>query len=817
MKYYGIERQTLLVTLIPILVMAVLLENYFVYARFADLEGALMERSQMMAQQIASSSEYAVFSGNTVLLQQNVDDGLSEQDVNKLVVLDADAKPLMGGKRGGAGQYETLSAKANISTPVYQDDDVLILYEPIVVTQIKLDFPDPEARSQHAVNKPLGSVIIEISKHRLNWHKHEILMFSLVISLLIFILALMLALWAARRIARPIVSMSEVIHSFGEGNLDTRILAQPKVLELNELTKGFNRMAQNLQHQQEILESRVAERTAALAASEFESRTLLENSPDTIARYDRNLRRIYVNRAFGALAEGGMAALLGKKPSECPGGSNSETYEAKVKEVFATGENAHFELKWPGMDGKEICSHIRLIAERDSAGNIISVLGVGRDITELNNSRISLQQANDELGFHNSIFRNLAEGITLVRASDGVVVFTNPQFDRMLGYEQGELLGKHVSTLNAHNGTSPQAIAAAILHHLERAGKWNGDVQLLRKNGNTFWCLANISKFDHPEFGDVWLSLHEDITARKQVEESLLITASVFENSQEAILITDENNEIMDANPAFTRITGFSREEVLGRDPKLLSSGRQDKVFYAEMWQSLEQKKAWRGELWNRRKSGEVYAGLLSISVICDEWGRVWRYVGVFSDISHIKEHEAELSRVAHYDTLTGIPNRLLLADRMKQAIAQTARENNMMAVCYLDLDGFKPVNDSMGHERGDEVLIEVARRIESTIRGGDTVARLGGDEFVILLLGLEQRDECVATLERLLSVIAQPITTNNISSRVSASIGVSIYPLDSENPETLLRYADETMYLAKKSGRNRFCTYGQISGINKI
>ena len=300
----------------------------------------------------------------------------------------------------------------------------------------------------------------------------------------------------------------------------------------------------------------------------------------------------------------------------------------------------------------------------------------------------------------------------------------------------------------------------------------------------------------------------QDVTERHLAEEGLRIYASVFESSQEAIVITDSSNTIVKVNPAFTHITGYSSEEVLGRSPKILSSGRQDSTFYAGMWRSLGQERSWRGEIWNRRKSGEIYAELLSISAICGSDGKVLRYVAVFSDISHIKEHEAELSRVAHYDALTGIPNRVLLADRMKQAIAQTAREQNMMAVCYLDLDGFKTINDTLGPETGDQVLIEVAKRIEHTIRCGDTVSRLGGDEFVVLLLGQDKGEECVATLGRLLAAIAQPIMVNNISSLISASIGVSIYPLDDEDPDTLMRHANQAMYMAKQSGKNRFHIY---------
>ena len=413
MKPYGIQKHTMLVAVIPILVMAVLLESYLVSSRFADLEIALRERSQLLAHQLAASSEYAVFSNNTALLKQNVDAVLSQKDVSRVVVLDTSGNPLVDATGGESTRYETLLKKANISTPYYQDGERMILYEPIIATQVKLNDLDPGDGLASAAIKPLGAVTIEISKHRLRGQKIEVLLFSLAIILIILLVALLLAFRAARRFSHPIIEMSETIHSFGEGNLDARIPAQTEVLELDKLTRGFNQMAQKLQHQQEILETRVAERTAALAASENESRTLIEHSPDMIVRYDRELRRTYVNPAFCALDGGDMATLSGQKPSEYPGGTNSAIYETYIKRVFATGENTHFELKWIGADGKEICSHIRLIPECDSSGAIISVLGVGRDITELHNSRSKLNQANEKLEQMNVLLQSLATSDTL--------------------------------------------------------------------------------------------------------------------------------------------------------------------------------------------------------------------------------------------------------------------------------------------------------------------------------------------------------------------------------------------------------------------
>ncbi|MDP2804544.1 MAG: diguanylate cyclase, partial [Gallionellaceae bacterium] len=291
-------------------------------------------------------------------------------------------------------------------------------------------------------------------------------------------------------------------------------------------------------------------------------------------------------------------------------------------------------------------------------------------------------------------------------------------------------------------------------------------------------------------------------------QESLRLSAQVFDGSNEAIMITDTEQRIVRVNRAFSKVTQYSAVEVIGKQPNILSSGRHDALYFQAMWHSLEKFGHWQDEIWNKRKDGEIFPEWLSISVVRDTEGKLTHYVGMFSDISDRKAIEAKVEFLAYHDALTGIPNRVLLGDRMKQGIAQTTREQNMMAVCYLDLDGFKPINDTLGHEAGDQVLIEVAKRIGHTIRGGDTLSRLGGDEFVVLLLGLERGEECVATLDRLLEVLAQPFTLGKHVIQVSASIGVCIYPLDDEDPDTLLRHADQAMYKAKQSGKNCFHIY---------
>jgi diguanylate cyclase (GGDEF)-like protein/PAS domain S-box-containing protein len=307
----------------------------------------------------------------------------------------------------------------------------------------------------------------------------------------------------------------------------------------------------------------------------------------------------------------------------------------------------------------------------------------------------------------------------------------------------------------------------------------------------------------------------QDITARRAVEAQLRLAASVFESAHEGICITDPDERILDVNATFCETTGYSRDEVLGKTPRLLGSSRQPREFYAAMWQDLAANGHWQGELWNRRRDGTDYAERLTISAVRDASGAVSHYVGILSDITAAREHADRMERIAHFDVLTGIPNRALLADRMHQAIAQTSRTRSLLAICYLDLDGFKTINDTLGHAAGDRVLVEMAERLASCLRGGDTVARLGGDEFVLLLLGLAQTDECEFALQRILEAMNYPVeAAAGQLVALSASIGVTLYPHDLADADTLLRHADRAMYQAKQQGKNRY-EFFDVQGMN--
>jgi len=300
--------------------------------------------------------------------------------------------------------------------------------------------------------------------------------------------------------------------------------------------------------------------------------------------------------------------------------------------------------------------------------------------------------------------------------------------------------------------------------------------------------------------------LAEQVQARIEAAEQLRLAASVFTHAREGITITDRHGLIIDVNSAFTRITGYSRDEVLGHNPSILNSGRQSKQFYAEMWATLAQEGHWYGEIWNRRKSGEVYAEMLTISQVTDANGDVQQYVALFSDITATKEHQNQLEHIAHYDALTNLPNRVLLSDRMGQALALAARRKQLLAVAYIDLDGFKAINDAHGHEVGDQMLLALAGRMKQMLRESDTLARLGGDEFVAVLVDLQEASDSVPTLSRLLSAASQPVQLGDLQLKVSASVGVTFYPqTDDVDADKLLRQADQAMYQAKLAGKNRY------------
>jgi diguanylate cyclase (GGDEF)-like protein/PAS domain S-box-containing protein len=397
-------------------------------------------------------------------------------------------------------------------------------------------------------------------------------------------------------------------------------------------------------------------------------------------------------------------------------------------------------------------------------------------------------------------------GVSVSRRSDGRVVFVNSRFTDILGMSKEEFLGSRAREHYVDN-----AQRQVVLAILRRDGRLDdAEVEFRRKNGSPFWSLLTIRPADF-EGEPVNLAWIYDITERKAAEQQILLASKVLESVTEAVLITDADNRIIFVNPAFTTITEYSKQEVLGQDPSFMRSGRHEPEFYADMWRILVESGHWEGEIWNRRKSGAFYAEWLSINAIRDGGGEITHFVAVFSDITHRKEDEERIWRQANYDALTGLPNRSLFLDRLKQATRQSRREKKRFALMFLDLDGFKAVNDTLGHAAGDVLLQQTAERLSHCVRSTDTLARLAGDEFVVILDGVHGNSDPAMVAEKILAALARPYELDAGTAHVRGSIGIALYPDDAADGPELISKADAAMYAVKRGGKNNFQFAGDL------
>ncbi len=299
-----------------------------------------------------------------------------------------------------------------------------------------------------------------------------------------------------------------------------------------------------------------------------------------------------------------------------------------------------------------------------------------------------------------------------------------------------------------------------------------------------------------------------DITERKHMEEQLHQASIVFENTTEAVIITDATRSIVAVNNAFTRITGYAAPEVLGRNPRVLQSGRQDDAFYQSLWDFLMLNGYWQGEIWNRHKSGEIFPVWESINVVKDTQGRITHFISLFTDISRFKQAEERLTHLAHHDALTGLPNRLLFGANLDNTLERARRHKRRLAVMYLDLDRFKAVNDDFGHASGDQLLQIIAGRLRHSLRAEDTVARVGGDEFTIILDEITRMEDAAMVAAKIIDVATKPVPLDDRQMETSVSIGIALFPDDADSAEALLRAADAALYRAKQGGRHTYRFY---------
>ncbi|MCM3270567.1 bifunctional diguanylate cyclase/phosphodiesterase [Paenibacillus elgii] len=414
------------------------------------------------------------------------------------------------------------------------------------------------------------------------------------------------------------------------------------------------------------------------------------------------------------------------------------------------------------------------------------------------------RSSEEHLRLYARVFQSAQEGIMVTDAATRIIDI-NQSFTRMAGYEAGELLGQTPCVLQSgkHDDNFYANMWACIRH-----GSWQGEIWCRRKDGSLFpgWLIINAVKDDHGRIVN-YVGIYSDISKRKKDEQTLRMHAGVFEASHEGIMITDIEGQILSVNPSFVTITGFSAKEAVGQTPKILYSGQHDKAFYQHMWTTIRRTGSWQGEIWNKRKSGGLYPQWLTIKAIKDEHGDVRAYAGIFSDITERKKAEEDLRYLAHYDGLTGLPNRYHFQNQLQAALQEAQQTGSMVGVLFIDLDRFKVINDSLGHDIGDQLLMQAGQRLLQSVEAPQIVSRFGGDEFTIILPHLRDPEEATAVADTVLADLAQKFHVAEHDFYITGSVGISLYPKDGSDMETLLRHADSAMYAAKES-RNEYRLY---------
>lgn len=452
-------------------------------------------------------------------------------------------------------------------------------------------------------------------------------------------------------------------------------------------------------------------------------------------------------------------------------------------------------------------------AELNLLDELASNIGFSMEVAERDEQR---QQQDRALRASEQRYRFLLENapfpVVLTRVSDGILRYGNHRAEALFGIPREQGIGLPASRFY-HN---PQE-RDRLTQRLRKEGSvFDQELRMVSTTGRVFCALVSATVVEFEGEPAIFAAIN-DITERKRTQTEMELNAKVFEQSSEGIMICDAQNNMVSVNRAYCEITGYTQEELQGKNPRILKSGRHDPAFYRNIWAQVLNRGQWEGEIWNRRKSGEIFPCWLSITALRGGGGEITHYIGVSRDISKHKQDEEQIRHLAHYDVLTGLPNRYLLNDRIEQAISQAHREQHSLGLMFLDLDRFKNVNDSLGHQVGDRMLMEVAKRLKGLVREEDTVSRLGGDEFIILLLGVDAEGSAHVA-SKIIRSMAEPFMIGGNELTITPSIGIAMYPEDGQGIETLLQCADSAMYKAKDTGRNnyRFFTVEMHSHIRR-
>ncbi|MGC2618494.1 MAG: PAS domain S-box protein, partial [Acidobacteriaceae bacterium] len=534
-------------------------------------------------------------------------------------------------------------------------------------------------------------------------------------------------------------------------------------------------------------------------------RALMRDTDDYMYLKDANHVFVGATRSMSELMGGSPTAIefAGKTVYDLHAEEFADVLYRLDARVLNEGVCVHEVQKMKGADGAQVWIDNRKYPLRNESGEVIGLYGICPNITEPLEGRHKLGESRELL----RLFIEHAPAALAMLDRDMHYLAASRRWIQDFRLGDANIIGRsHYDVF----GFIPEhwreqhrrALAGETVHCQEdRLARLDGSVNWTRRELHPWRTSAGA-------VGGI-LIFSEDITERVQAREQLELAASVFTDAREGITITDPTGAILDVNQMFTQITGYSREEVLGLNPRILKSGRQGEEFYRDMWRALRENGQWSGEVWNKAKDGRIYPEMLTITAVYDPVGKVKHYVAIFSDISATKQHQQQMERAAHYDALTNLPNRTLLIDRLKQAMAQARRRKQVLTVACLDLDDFRRVNERCGHDAGDNLLMALARRMKYIVREADTLARVGSDKFVAVLLDVGETASAYSLLDRLLASASEPEPFGERGIPVAASMGAVFYPQAQEvDAGHLLRQAEQAMYQAKLAGKNRRCIF---------
>lgn len=542
-----------------------------------------------------------------------------------------------------------------------------------------------------------------------------------------------------------------------------------------------------------------------LAAEEARFQSMFEDSPDPTWIIDGHQFTLCNRAAVQILGYPSKEALSNTHPSKLSPEfqPNGEASYAKAERMMHLADERglhRFEWIHTRLDGSNFPAEVTLSRMTMKGRQVIYC--VWRDITERKEMERKEVESRQLLS---TIIENAA-ALVYVCDNRNRLILCNQQFEKAVGHQRSDIIGKMRTSF----------LPSEIAHE-----HYQNDLQVLQNKVTTSFEETNLEADGlhtyltiknplYSEHGEAWavIGISTDITARKRSENEGKLAATVFRHTADGIIITDVDATIVSVNQAYTKITGYEAQEALGRKPSMLQSGRQDKIFYEEMWRQIIDHGVWQGEIWNRRKNGEIFPAWQTITSVKNETGATTNYVSVFSDITEVKHSQEKLERLAHFDALTELPNRVLFKDRVTHALIHARRNHKKLAIVLFDLDGFKTVNDSLGHPIGDRLLQLVAQRLRQGMRAEDTVARLGGDEFAVLITELNVSDDAIQAAQTILQASQEPYLVNDHTVMVTSSVGISIFPDDSDDGNDLIRNADAAMYEAKAKGRNTYCFY---------